>query len=128
MGAIREVPKKDGTASFHAEVRLKGHPPQRGSFRTKKLAKKWIQDTESAIRDGRYFRSAEAKKHTVGELIDRFIAQWLPRNPNGIVKKTALLTWWKERLGHLLLVDLSPAIIKDDEHLVLHSRIAGSSR
>ena len=113
MGTIREYKREDGSSSFHAEVRLRGYPPQRASFRTKSLAKKWIQDTESSIRDGRHFRTAESKRHTLGELIDRFIDQWLPRNPNGIVKKTALLTWWKNKLGHILLSDLTPAFIAE---------------
>lgn len=68
MGTIREYKKEDGSTSYHAEIRLKGYPPQRESFRTRTLAKKWIQDTESSIRDGRHFRTAEAKKHTVKDL------------------------------------------------------------
>lgn len=56
MGTIREVTRKDGSSSFHAEVRLKGHPPEQASFRTRSLAKKWIQDIESSIRDGRHFK------------------------------------------------------------------------
>ena len=113
MGTIREYKKDDESSSFHAEVRLKGYPPQRASFRTKSLAKKWIQDTESSIRDGRHFRTAESKKHTVADLVVRFIEQWLPRNPNGIRKKTALLNWWKNRLGHIILADLTPALIAE---------------
>ena len=45
MGAIREYKKEDNSITYHAEVRLKGYPIQRESFRTKTLAKKWIQDT-----------------------------------------------------------------------------------
>ncbi|HEY2810567.1 MAG TPA: hypothetical protein VGJ00_04160 [Rhabdochlamydiaceae bacterium] len=48
MGAIREAKKKDGSVTYHAEVRLKDYPPQRESFRTRTLAKKWIQDTDIA--------------------------------------------------------------------------------
>ncbi len=55
MGTIRPYDKEDGTTTYHTEVRLKGYPTQRASFRTKTLAKKWIQDTESSIRDGRHF-------------------------------------------------------------------------
>lgn len=119
MGTIREVTKKDGSTSFHAEVRLRGYPPQRESFRTKGLAKKWIQDTESAIRDGRHFKTVEAKRHTVGEMIDRFISQWLPKNPNSQAKQAALLTWWKNRVGHLILLDLTPSIIAESRDALL---------
>lgn len=129
MGSIREYKKDDGSVSFHAEVRLRGHPPQRESFRTRSLAKKWIQDTESAIRDGRHFKSAEAKRHTLGELIDRFITQWLPRFPKRQVKQTALLTWWKNRLGHLLLVELTPAAISEARDALLsESTVRGALR
>lgn len=113
MGSIREVHCKNGQIGYHAEVRLKGYPFQRASFRTRSKAKKWIQDTESAIRDGRHFRTAESKKHTVADLIDRFISQWLPKNPNGRAKKRALLMWWRDRLGKRLLADLSPAAIAE---------------
>ncbi len=119
MGAIREYTKADGTVSFHAEVRLKGYPKQRGSFRTKTLAKKWIQDTESAVRDGRHFKTAEAKKHTLKELLDRFISQWLSQFPHRVVKQTAYLNWWESRLGHLLLSDLSPAHIAEARDALL---------
>jgi len=119
MGTIREYEKEDGSISYHAEVRLRGHPSQRESFRTRSLAKKWIQDTESAIRDGRHFKTAEAKRHTLGELIDRFILQWLPKHPKHQAKQTALLTWWKNRLGHLLLSDLTSSVIADGRDALL---------
>lgn len=113
MGTIREIPKKDGSKSFHAEIRLRGHPVERKTFRTKTLAKKWIQDTESAIRDKRYFKTAEANRHTLSELIDRFILQWLPKYPKQQTKQRALLTFWKQKLGHLLLADLTPFAIAE---------------
>lgn len=119
MGAIREAKKKDGSVTYHAEIRLKGYPPQRESFRTRTLAKKWIQDTESAIRDGRHVRIAEAKKHTVKDLIDRFVSQWLSQFPHRVVRQTAYLAWWKERLGHLLLADLTPAVVAEARDALL---------
>lgn len=119
MGTIREYKKKDGTISYHAEVRLRGHSIQRESHRTRTLAKKWIQDTESAIRDGRHFKTAEAKRHTLGELIDRFIMQWLPQHPKQRLKQTALLNWWKQHHGHLLLSDLTASVIAGGRDLLL---------
>jgi integrase len=109
MGSIREVPQKNGGFSYHAEVRIKGSRPQRASFRTRTLAKKWVQDVESAIRDGRHFRTAEAKRHTVAELIDRFISEWLPKYEKYEAKQKRLLMWWRREIGHFLLADLLPA-------------------
>ena len=111
MGTIREYTKKNGETVFHAEVRLKGHPPQREHFRTKSKAKEWIQDIESAIRDGRYSNRIEAKRRTVGDMVDRFIEQWLPKFPKRMAKQVALLTWWKRKCGHLRLMDLTTAKI-----------------
>ena len=113
MGSIRKLTKKDGTDVFHAEVRLRGHKKERQSFRTKTQAKEWIQDTEAAIRDGRYKGLSAARKHTVGELIDRFIKQCIPAHPIYYPKKVQLLTRWKDELGALLLRDLSPSSIAE---------------
>jgi integrase len=122
MGTIREYKKDDKTSSFHAEVRLKGYPSQRASFRTRSLAKKWIQDTESSIRDGRHFRIAEAKKHTVQDLIEKFISQWLVQFPERVVRQTAYLAWWKNRLGHLLLSDLTSSVIAEARDSLLSEK------
>jgi len=110
MGSIREIQKKDGTVSYHAEVRIKKpKKTERATFRTRTLAKKWIQDIESAIRDGRHFRTAEAKRHTVAELIDRFISEWLPKYEKYEAKQKRLLMWWRGEIGHFLLADLLQA-------------------
>ncbi|WP_068466746.1 tyrosine-type recombinase/integrase [Candidatus Protochlamydia phocaeensis] len=111
MGTIRELTKKNGEKSYHAEVRLKGFPSQRESFRTRTQAKKWIQDTEAAIRDGRFKNQSASRKYLVKELIDRFIAQCLPKHPKYYVKKVGLLSKWKEELGDVLLANLSPSHI-----------------
>src|ERR1043165_7020771 len=105
MATIREIIRKDGSRSFHAEIRLRGHPPQRATFRTRTLAKKWVQDVESAIRDGRHFKTIESKRHTVRTMIEKFIIQWLPKFPQREVKQKKLLAWWDQWCGHLLLAD-----------------------
>lgn len=119
MGTIREYKKEDNSITYHAEVRLKGYPIERESFRTKTLAKKWIQDTESSIRDERHFRTAESKKHTVKDLIEKFISQWLSQYPHRVVRQTAYLDWWKKRLGHLVLADLTPVVLADARDALL---------
>ena len=63
MAVIQQRLAKDGTPRYTVIIRLKGCPTQTATFKRKTDAKKWIQDTESAIRDGRHFKTIEAKKH-----------------------------------------------------------------
>jgi len=81
MGTIEKRLTDDGYETFRAKVRLKGFPNQSATFKRKTDAKKWIQDTESAIREGRYFATAESKRHTVANLIDRYVKSVLPTKP-----------------------------------------------
>lgn len=120
MATIRELIKKDGSRSYHAEVRLRGYPAQRATFRTRSLAKKWVQDVESGIRDGRHFKTSESKRHTVGEMIDKFVTQWLPKYPQRKEKQVSLLEWWNKWCGHLLIADLTPAVIADGRDKLLN--------
>lgn len=129
MATIRELTRKDGSKTYHVEVRMKGHAPQRASFRTRSLAKKWVQDVESGIRDGRHFKTAEAKKHTVSELIKRFINEWLAKYPQRKDKQASLLEWWNKWCGHLLLVDLTPRVIANGrDQLLSETTVRGGLR
>ncbi|MDF2550596.1 MAG: integrase family protein [Chlamydiales bacterium] len=127
MGTIREFTKKSGEKSYHAEVRLRGHPPKRSSFRTKTQAKKWIQDTESAIRDGRFKSQSLSRKHTVSDLIDRFTEYCLPKDGKYYIKKVQLLQRWREELGSLYLSDLSPAHIAQVRDMMLNETTSKKS-
>lgn len=129
MATIRESVRKDGTSSYHVEVRLKGHPHQRATFRTCSLAKKWVQNVESAIRDGRHFKTIESKRHTVGDMIEKFITQWLPKYPRRQEKQAQLLSWWKQCCGYLLLADLTTAVIADcRDQLLNENTVRGGLR
>lgn len=111
MATIKNRTAKDGTPRYTAEVRLKGYPAQTATFKRKTDANKWIQDTESAIREGRHFKTAEAKKHTFADLADRYIKDVLPTKPKQAVKQQQQLEWWKSKIGVYLLSDVTPALI-----------------
>jgi hypothetical protein len=68
-----------GQTVYYAKVRRKGFAPQSAPFHKLSDAKKWVQTTEAAILEGRYFPSAEAKRHTLEDLIDRYITDILPQ-------------------------------------------------
>lgn len=51
----KRVSKVDGSAQYCVRVHLRGFPPQTASFKRLTDAKKWVQQTEVAIREGRHF-------------------------------------------------------------------------
>jgi integrase len=109
MAAITERTAKDGTKRFKALVRLKGYPTQTATFKRLTDAKKWVSNTESAIREGRHFKTSEAKKHTLGEAIDRYLVDIAPGKfkPNELRIRIPILNWWKSQIGYCSLADLS---------------------
>lgn len=119
MASIKERKDKDGKTRFHVQVRIKGYPPQHGSFKHKTDAERWIQQTEAAIHEGRHFKTSEAKKHTLGELIDRYIRDVLPTKKKSEQKQTSQLNWWKQQIGSYLLSDITPALIAKNRDLLL---------
>jgi len=112
MATISARDTKNGTR-YRAQIRLKGHPIQTASFARKTDAKRWVADTESAIREGRYFKTSEARKHTLGELIDRYIRDVLPQKPKSYDKQLMQLEWWKTEIGDYSLVDITAALISE---------------
>ncbi|MGM0575081.1 MAG: tyrosine-type recombinase/integrase [Myxococcota bacterium] len=109
MATIQKRTGKDGTTSYRVLVRLKGHPTQRATFQRKMDAKRWAQQTEAAIREGRYFHRVEARKHTLADLVDRYVRDVLPTKPKSAAKQSGQLAWWKAELGPFLLSDVTPA-------------------
>lgn len=119
MASIKELPDKDGKTRYHVQIRIKGAPPQHGSFKRKTDAERWIQQTEAAIREGRHFKTTEAKKHTLGELIDRYIRDVLPTKKKSEQKQTAQLGWWKQQIGYYLLSEITPSMIVEQRDNLL---------
>ena len=69
MANINKRTASDGSVSYQVRVRLKGFKEQAATFERLTDAKRWVQDTEAAIRDGRHFKTTEAKRHTLGEVV-----------------------------------------------------------
>ncbi|MGZ4980561.1 MAG: tyrosine-type recombinase/integrase [Methylobacter sp.] len=111
MATINKHISEDGKTTYRVRVRLKGYPIQTATFHRLTDAKKWAQDTESAIREGRHFKTAEAKKHTLGELIDRYIKDVLPTKPKQAPAQRPQLERWKAEIGSYALSDITPALI-----------------
>lgn len=107
MATIEERRQSDGSNVFRVKVRLKGQPVQSASFRRLTDARRWAQSIEAAMREGRHFKSGEAKKRTLGEAIDRYIKEELPKKAKGGANQTAQFTWWRKVLGAYTLADVT---------------------
>ncbi|MFK7794607.1 MAG: tyrosine-type recombinase/integrase [Gammaproteobacteria bacterium] len=118
MAHIEARTDKKGKTRYRVQIRLKGHPTQSATFERKTDAKKWAQDTESAIRDGRHFKTVESKRHTVGEMLDRYIKTVLPKKGKNQSNQKPQLEWWKEKIGGYLLADATPSLIAEHRDML----------
>jgi len=113
MATIRERKTGNGEVRYQAQVRLKGFPQQNATFNRKTDAKRWIQQTEAAIREGRHFKTTEAKKRTLAELIDRYIRDVLPTKPKSMNAQGRQLKWWRDELGYRSLAEITPPLLSE---------------
>jgi integrase len=135
MATIRERRKTTGgqtVAVFQVQVRMSGFPSRNETFPTKRLAERWAKTVEAEMIEGRHFRNVEARRRTLAEAIDRYCTDELglpsgaAADPavvsahfraGGTVKKrdartrVIRLRWWREKLGHLKLADITPALL-----------------
>lgn len=111
MSTIREIIGKDGNKSYHVEIRIKGYKPMRATFDRKTDAKTWAGEIESKMRRGLRIKDAEATKHTLAELIDRYIKEELPNRKSDQAKFKMQLVWWRDKIGDCMLSQITPNLL-----------------
>jgi len=100
------IERRKGT--YRVKVRRQGAPPLTATFARLAEAKKWAQMTESAVLEGRHFTATEAKRHTLGDLIDHHFSEvLLQKRPSTIPTQTQHLHWWKVSLV-IFFLPMSP--------------------
>ena len=112
MATIRGRAKADGTRAFHVQVRMAGFPARTASFSTKRQAQRWAKTVEAEMIEGRHFRSAEARRRTLAEAIDRYLEHEAPKLRDGRMHRSTL-PWWRGKLGRLKLWEVTPALIAE---------------
>jgi integrase len=112
MATIERRFSKSNGNTYRAKIRLKGYPIQSASFERLTDARKWVQQTESAIREGRHFKTTESKCHTLAELIERYARDVLPNKKNA-KDQTQQLGWWKTAIGSYVLADVTPYLLAE---------------
>ncbi len=111
MASIEKRVTDDGKTSYRVKVRIKGFPVQSATFERKTDAAKWAQSTESAIRENRHFKTSEAKRHTLAELLERYASEVLPTKPKTAPFQLRQINWWKAEIGSYALADVTPSLI-----------------
>lgn len=112
MATIERRKTKNGSVRYRAVIRKKGFPAQRQTFSRRTDATRWVKETEAAIEQGIHLISAEAKKHTLSELIERYIGHY-ERNNNKDRKRVPQLRWWQSEIGEYLLTQMTPARLSE---------------
>ncbi len=96
--------------SYKVRIRKPNNPTVTKTFSSKSLAEKWARKTELEIEEGTYFEKQEAAKHTVSDLIDRYIKEELEKlSLNDRLSRSHQLAWWKAEIGDLTLNKISPS-------------------
>ncbi|KPJ67183.1 MAG: integrase [Coxiella sp. DG_40] len=113
MASIEKRTGKNGDITYRVKIRLKGFSTQAVTFKRLTDARLWAQQTETAIRQGQYFKTTEAKKHTLSESIERYLKYILPKKPKSKKDQSIQLKWWAKAIGELTLADITPAVIAE---------------
>jgi len=121
MAVIETRTTKNGAVSYRVKIRIRGFPPQTATFERKTDARQWASQTESAIREGRYFKTNAAKKHTVAEMLDKYQEYQQSRNFKRIENTVAILQWWREQIGMYLLCNVTKNLITETREKLLNT-------
>ena len=91
MAYIKKLTDKPRTLPWRAQIRRKGHKPMVKMFRTKGEAERWASEQERTIRlTGLPLTIDELKKHTVGDIVRRYLEEITPTKGCRVSETTVL--------------------------------------
>lgn len=132
MAIIEARKQRDGTVKYRARVRVTGVTGFRDeskTFNRKSDARDWARQVEVDVQRGRHLPTREASRRTLAEAIERYITVTLPAKPRNrdAAKVSALLKWWKDKLGAVALVAVTPSMISEarDQLAATPTRLGG---
>lgn len=105
--------KKYNKWKFTASIRIKGYPSITETFDRLTDAKQWASQTESDIRRGISLSQLESRKHTLNDLIDRYIETELPKRKSDQAKFLMQLNWWKDKIGAYYLSNITTSLLTE---------------
>lgn len=94
---------------YQAKVRRRGHPTQSATFRTKAAAERWARKIETGVDDGRPSHSADAKRLTLADALDRYARDVTPKKRSSVRELGRIKAWKAHHLAQRLLVEVRAA-------------------
>jgi integrase len=104
-----------GKTTWRVRVR-RGHGPKlTKSFARKADAEEWARSMEHKLDVGEHLPSAEARKRTLADAIDRYLDVTLPRarHRKNAPEQQRQLAWWRDQLGTRALVAITPSVLAE---------------
>lgn len=120
---------KDGKKKIKASIRLSGFPVERKTFEKKRDAVAWASKIETQMREGKFDKNAAAKKHTMADAINRYLADVLPfksKKKRYLIQQKSQLIWWRSKIGDYTLINSTPAVITQQRDLLRKYYAAGT--
>ena len=114
MATIQILKNAKGEKTYKAVIRIKGYKTMCANFKRKTDAIRWINEIEPKMKAGRHLNDYEAKKHTLEELINRYVEIELPKRKEHDHKKYKMyLEWWNKQIGKYLLSKVTPSLLSE---------------
>jgi integrase len=102
---IQERENGDGSITYRAQIRIRGHAPISKSFTRRTDAKRWIETTKTAMRNGTAL-STEAERTTLNEALERYLREVTPKKKGKEREGRRVKAWMKHPLAVRFLSQL----------------------
>lgn len=107
---IEKRSKNGGGYNYRARVRRKGHD-ESATYSSITRAKDWLRRKQAEIELEILENCPINCKHTVNDLVERYIDTILPTKPKNARNTKRILKWWGKEIGNHLLKEVKPSLI-----------------
>lgn len=111
MAIEKRTCKKTGTVHYRARLRLRAGGDVSSTHKLMTDARDWEARTRTSIKGGHRATKAEAQRHTVNEMVDRYLGVLLSLRLKDERNRRRHIEWWRDELQGVRLSELTPARI-----------------
>jgi len=129
MATITKNVGKRGS-TYRVRIRKPNIPVITKTFKSKSLAVRWAKQTEYDLESGQFFEKEEASKHTLADLVDKYLEEELQKlAPTDHHARRLQLNWWKKHLGSKTLNQIKlPLLVEYRNILATEPNLKGKVR